>query len=353
MALTALAAGVAATHDGADRADSYRAGAATILLLLGLAVAVVLGATAVNREAESGFLGLLVGAGLPRRDLAVARLGARLVALLAVVAVWGIAFQAGSLVLGPRPGRAARRAHALDGREPDPGRWSAAAAVSTVLGPLVSGIVGVGVFVVAQAVVNLKAAADQSLIGAVARPIVRTAYYVFPRAVTSPMIVDLQARGQGSAAAPRAGDQRRARPRAGRRVGHDPLDAALVRPVRRPGRDRPAPAAPSRSASSSGCRPGKPASISCQNPMLPLADAPAQVDVAVLPPGAEVAEPLVEVAHHDAPGLDLAQAAAEDQRRLGVAGPTPAAAVGRRVLLGHLGGLVVARGCRGRRAWRR
>ncbi len=78
-----------------------------------------------------------------------------------------------------------------------------AAAVSTVLGPLVSGIVGVGVFVVAQAVVNLKAASDQSLIGAVARPIVRSAYYVFPRAVTSPMIVDLQARGQGSAAAPR------------------------------------------------------------------------------------------------------------------------------------------------------
>jgi ABC-type transport system involved in multi-copper enzyme maturation permease subunit len=202
VALTALAAGVAATHHGADRADSYRGGAATILLLLGLAVAVVLGATAVNREGDSGFLGLLVGAGLPRGELALVRLGTRLVALLAVVAVWGIAFQAGSLVLG-RGLDGPLAVHTLSMVENLILVLVSAAAVSTVLGPLVSGIVGVGIFVVAQAVVNLKAASDQSLIGAVARPIVRTAYYVFPRAVASPMIVDLQARGQGSAAAPR------------------------------------------------------------------------------------------------------------------------------------------------------
>jgi hypothetical protein len=202
VALTVLAAGVAATHEGLVRADSYRAGAATILLLLGLAVALVLGATAVNRDGDAGFLGLLAGAGLSRADLALGRLGSRLAALLAVLAVWGVAFQIGSAALG-RGLDGPLAVHTLCMVENLILVLVSAAAVSTVLGPTVSGIVGIIVLVVAQAVVNLKAAADQTLLGSVARPSVRAAYYVFPRSVSSPMIVDLQSRGQGGAAAPR------------------------------------------------------------------------------------------------------------------------------------------------------
>ena len=55
---------------------------------------------------------------------------------------------------------------------------------------------------VAQAAVNLKAAAGQGLIGT-ADAGVRILYYVVPRTITSPMIADLQLRDAAGAAAPR------------------------------------------------------------------------------------------------------------------------------------------------------
>jgi hypothetical protein len=59
----------------------------------------------------------------------------------------------------------------------------------------------VAVFISAQAAVNLKAAADQDLIGT-AGGLVNALYYVVPRAIVSPMIADLQARDVGGPAAP-------------------------------------------------------------------------------------------------------------------------------------------------------
>ncbi len=57
------------------------------------------------------------------------------------------------------------------------------------------------VFIAAQAAVNLKAAADQDLIGT-ADGGVSALYYVVPRAIVSPMISELQARDAGGPAAP-------------------------------------------------------------------------------------------------------------------------------------------------------
>jgi hypothetical protein len=61
---------------------------------------------------------------------------------------------------------------------------------------------GLLILVVAQSVVNLQAAGDQVLIGSEARPAVSAAYYVLPRAIVSPMIADLQNRGEGGVAGP-------------------------------------------------------------------------------------------------------------------------------------------------------
>src|SRR5262249_53656880 len=91
---------VAAGRGGLDRTDAYRAGGATTLLVVGPGVAVGLGATAVQRDAASGWLGLLVGAGARRGRLALARGLARLALVLATVAVWGVALQVGSAALG-------------------------------------------------------------------------------------------------------------------------------------------------------------------------------------------------------------------------------------------------------------
>ena len=57
-------------------------------------------------------------------------------------------------------------------------------------------------YVAAQAAVNLKAAADQALIGT-ADAGVNLLYYVAPRTITSPMLAELQLRDAAGAAAPR------------------------------------------------------------------------------------------------------------------------------------------------------
>ena len=86
-------------------------------------------------------------------------------------------------------------------------------------------------------------------------------------------------------------------------------------------------------SSSSGSRPWKPVSSFAVPPLdALLADAPAEEDVASTAAGGEVADARVEVAHHDAPALDLGEPPAEDQRGLGeaLAVRTPAVAAGGR-----------------------
>jgi hypothetical protein len=163
-------------------------------------VAVPLGAAALNRDAASGHLGLLVGSGASRAGAAGAAVAARVAALAAVLALWGLALQACGLALG----------HGLDGPLAVHAlavavglllALLAAAAASAVVGPVAAGAFGLIVVVAAQAAVNLKAAADQDLIGT-ADAGVDAVYYVAPRAIVSPMISELQGRDVGGPAAP-------------------------------------------------------------------------------------------------------------------------------------------------------
>jgi hypothetical protein len=201
IALAAAAVAVAATHEGLAREDALRRGGASPLLLGGLALALTLGSAALNRDAHAGHLGALVGNGASRPDLVTGALGARLAILLAVVAAWTVVMQAGSLALGMGlDGPLA--VHALAVAEGLALALIACAAASAVVAPVAAGMFGASVYVVAQAAVNLKAAADQGLIGT-ADTLVTALYTVGPRAVTSPMIADMQLREVAGPAAPR------------------------------------------------------------------------------------------------------------------------------------------------------
>lgn len=196
----AVIAAVAAAESGIDREDALRAGGASLLLLGGLVVAVPLGGAALNRDAASGHLGLLVGSGASRAEVLAAAVAARVAALAAVVALWALALQAGGLALGlglDGPLAVHTLAVALGLLL----TLLAATAASSVVGPVAAGAFGLIVYVSAQAAVNLKAAADAGQIGT-AEGLVNALYYVVPRAIVSPMLAGLQARDEGGPAAP-------------------------------------------------------------------------------------------------------------------------------------------------------
>jgi hypothetical protein len=195
-----VVAASAAADSGLEREDSFRSGAAALLLLGGLVAAVPLGAAALNRDAAAGHMGLLVASGASRREVAAAALAARLVALAVILAGWGVALQVGSLALGlGLDGPLA--VHTLAAAVGLLLTMLAAGAASAVVGPVAAGAFGLVVFIAAQAAVNLKAAADQDLIGT-ADGAVSALYYVAPRAIISPMISQLQGRDVGGPAAP-------------------------------------------------------------------------------------------------------------------------------------------------------
>ncbi|MGD9696956.1 MAG: hypothetical protein AB7V42_14990 [Thermoleophilia bacterium] len=193
---------VAATHDGVAREDSLRSGGAGLLLLGGLLVACLLGATALNRDGDNGHMGALLGGGASRPLLTLGALAARTLWLLGILAAWTVALQVGSLALGlgldgPLAVHAAATAEGLVLT------LLAAAAASSIVQVPFAAIFGLLVYVAAQAAVNLKAAADVHLIGSAADTLVNSFYYLGPRVVTSPMIADLQLRDTAGAAAPR------------------------------------------------------------------------------------------------------------------------------------------------------
>ena len=156
---------VAATHQDLAREDSLRRGAATLLLLGGLALAIALGSAALNHDAENGHFGFLVGSGRVapgpggrRRRRPPGRRSSR------SSRAWAVVLQAGSVVLrlgfdGPLA------VHTLAVAVGLVLAMIACAAASSVVGPAAAGLFGGGVYVLAQAAVNLKAAADQGLIG--------------------------------------------------------------------------------------------------------------------------------------------------------------------------------------------
>ncbi len=198
--VVAIIAAVAAGGRAPAVGDDLRAGVASLLLLGGLAAALGLGGATLNRDADRGYLGLLAATGVGRPPIVVTTLAARLVALAALLAIWAVAAQVASTALG-RGLDGPLIVHTLAMAELLALTLLAAAAASSVVGPAASAVAGAAVFVMAQAVANLKAAADDGVIGTAAGP-VKALHAVFPRAVTSPMIADLQARDVAGAAAP-------------------------------------------------------------------------------------------------------------------------------------------------------
>jgi hypothetical protein len=191
----------AAGDEGAARSDTLQEGSTTLLLLGGLALAVALGAGALNRDSDSGHFGLLMGAGAGRPSIVVGTLVPRLVALCAVVAVWGAAL----LAAGGALGRGVDADLALHTAIVSLGlamTLAATAAASSMVGRVAAGVFGVSVYVTAQAMMNLKAAADQDLIGT-ARGGINAAHLLVPHVPTSPMLADLQARDAAGPAIPR------------------------------------------------------------------------------------------------------------------------------------------------------
>ncbi len=198
LAVAVIAIG-SALAGSADR-DTLQRGMAELLVIGGIVVAVGLGSTALNRDSDSGHHGLLVAAGLHRPRLVAEVLLARTGLLVGVLAAWGLAGQLASLALGLGPD-GPLALHTLAMMETQALVLLAAAAASSVVGPGASAVVGVAVFTFAQAIVNLKAAADEDLLGTAGRAVGAT-YALLPRTVTSPMIADLQARDQAGIAAP-------------------------------------------------------------------------------------------------------------------------------------------------------
>lgn len=187
---------------GRAREDALRAGGATLLLLGGLVVALILGGTAFARDARSGYLGLMVGAGATPSQVGAGRLAVRAIALVAVVALWGVALQVCSLALGM----------GLDGPLAVHTVlmlvnlalvMCATAAMASVIGPFAAAVFGLMVFVSAQAAVNLKAALNAGAIASDSGSLINPFYAVFPRALVSPMLEDLQRRHAGGPAAPK------------------------------------------------------------------------------------------------------------------------------------------------------
>ncbi len=185
---------------GMERQDTYRAGAASLLLLGGLVVALTLGATPVRAGIDSGRFGVLLGAGAGRTRLALGLVGARGLALMGVLAVWLVALQLGSLLVGEGlDGPLA--VHVAAGYETLLVSMLAALMAATSVGPVAAWVFGLFVNVLAQAAVNLKAAADAGALGT-ADALASAFYFLWPRAITSPMIAELQVRDAAGPAAP-------------------------------------------------------------------------------------------------------------------------------------------------------
>ncbi len=196
----AIASASIASEAAQAQSDDFRAVAASLLLVGGLTLALSLGATTIWSGGITGGLGLLVGSGARRTEVTLARVGARLITLLLALGVWCATLQLASLALG-RGWDGPLAVHVAAAGETHAVVMLATAAVSTVMGPAVSAIVGLIVHVTAQAAVNLEAAADLGRLGSANR-LAHVLYNSAPRSVSSPMIVELQNRGAGGPAAP-------------------------------------------------------------------------------------------------------------------------------------------------------
>ena len=201
VAIGVVAALAFGSASGLARTDRWHAGVAGVVLLVGLLVAMGLGATALSRDGDSGFFGMLHVAGARREVLAIARVLARVAELAVVIAVWALTTQIGSLALGlGLDGPLA--VHLLTMSLNLAIVALVAAAASAIVGRGSSSFLALVTYVGMQSFSRLGNAADQHLIvswGGASQAI-RT---ILPRFITSPLITDLQNRGKGGPVAPR------------------------------------------------------------------------------------------------------------------------------------------------------
>jgi hypothetical protein len=197
----AIATVVAAGESGHARLDTLEVNAASLMLIGGLAVALCLGGGAFSRDASSGYLGLLVAAGATPSRIGFVRLAARVLVMIAVFVIWGVAMQIAAVAIG----------HGVDGSlAVHVTTWflngalvlCASAALASVIGPFAAGVFGFIVFFWAVSVVNIKADLDQGAISRSSGSFVNSVYGISPRAIVSPMLESLQRRGAAGPAAP-------------------------------------------------------------------------------------------------------------------------------------------------------
>lgn len=202
VVIAALIAANASGESGIDRLDALRSGGASLLLLGGLAVAVSLGGGAFAHDAARGYLGLLVGSGATPSAVGAGRVAARLIALAVILGAWTAALVAGGAAIG-EGGGGPLVVHALTVLGNLSLVLCASAAMASVIGPIAAGVFGLMVYVSAQATVNLKAALDAGAVNRDSNVIIDPFYALFPRALVSPMIHDMQVRDVAGPAAPR------------------------------------------------------------------------------------------------------------------------------------------------------
>ncbi|MSO45073.1 MAG: hypothetical protein EXQ74_07220 [Thermoleophilia bacterium] len=192
---------LAATRNPVAGDDTLRSWVAAVELIGGLVVATTLGASAVNRDADGGWLGMQVATGVPRPQVALGRILGRVLVLAMTFGVWIVLAAAMGVVTG----------HGGDGPLAVSGVamfenmllvLTFAALCSVALGPIAAGVMGVLAEIVAQALVNLQAAVDADVIGTAWSGLIAVLYAMFPRGIVSPMLSELQARDAAGIAAP-------------------------------------------------------------------------------------------------------------------------------------------------------
>lgn len=193
-AIIVAGAALAAGRDGLAAIDTMRSWTAAVYLVGGLLVSATLGASAVNRDADGGWIGLQVTTGIPRVPVALARIIGRIAMLVAVFAAWMIVAAICSAALG-QGGDGALFVHGLAMLENMVLVLVTASLCSVALGPVASGIVAIFFYVSCLSLVNLMAASNEGVIGSSWTGLIEVLYLFFPRAITSPMLSEMQGRG--------------------------------------------------------------------------------------------------------------------------------------------------------------
>ncbi len=190
---------VAGGRDGLAALDAMRSWSAAVYLIGGLAVAATLGASTVNRDADGGWVGMQVATGTPRATVLLARVMGRLAMLLVTFMAWMAIAAISSAAIG-QGGDGPLFVHGLAMLENMVLVLVVGALCSVALGPVASGVVAAFAYVSFLSLGNLMAATNADAIGSAWSGLITTLYLTFPRAITSPMLSEMQARGAAGVA---------------------------------------------------------------------------------------------------------------------------------------------------------